>query len=1265
MSNPQNSDNTVKDMSKRKFFKSGATVAGAPIRELTQSPKPQTKKVLGRHNANTANNSISRRTFVKVAAGGAAVVGLALAVTKSLPVTNADTEKIKLNYKGKVTPAERKAAAAARPKATVIAPTVVPVPGGTPDYFGTSGNYANSPLPTVTGTPVGGVTLNGFSVSNGGSGYTTPHVTLTGGGGTGATATARVSQGVVIGLTLTNPGTGYTSAPAVILKDPSPRAKGAAATATFTSNAGSFVITGGIRKFVDSLPGLGPSGANNLGQFIPVAVPDTTTYPGSDFYRIELRQYTEKMHSDLPATTLRGYVQVNAGGTPIAPIHYLGPVIVATRDRPVRVKFVNKLPTGTGGNLLIPCDTTYMGAGAGPSGGSYTQNRATLHLHGGNTIWISDGTPHQWTTPATENTPYPSGVAVKNVPDMDGGVEPQGTLTFFYSNQQSARLMFYHDHALGITRLNVYAGEAAGYVLTDQVEQDFINQTNNSGANPTHAKILPNIGIPLVIQDKTFVDATTIASQDPTWNWGTTAPTPHTGDLWFPHVYMPNQNPYDFTGANPCGRWDYGPWFWPPWTVQHGTVPNPYYNPASAPWEPPVIPGVPNPSGTPESFMDTPLVNGNAYPFLNVNPTLVRFRILNACNDRFVNLQLYLVSNIINTINITGGGSGYTSAPLVTITGGGGTGAVAIATITAGAVTSIDLLSVGSGYTSAPTVTIAPPGGVGNTTATATATIYTGLTEVGMLPANAGSWPADYPTPDSRSGGFPDPARRGPAIIQIGTEGGFLPGPALITNRPVGYDYNRRSITVLNVLEKACFLGPAERADVLIDFSNFAGKTLILYNDAPAPVPASDPRLDYFTNNGDQTITGGAPNTIPGYGPNIRTVMQIRVAAGASSTAPPNDYNPATFAALQTSLANAFRLSLDTIICPQAPYNAAYNGNFPSDISAYAGIQDTTHTFTPVGQTVPITMPLLPKGLHELFTNDYGRMNAILAYEIPNTNGTIQTTIIQAYIDPPNEIMRNSSAAIPIGSATDGTQLWKFTHNGVDTHAQHFHLFNVQILNRVGWDGAIKPADPNELGWKDTVQMNPLEDIILALRPIAANNHPFKLPNSIRLLDPTQPQGATMNFTNINPIGNPVTVTNQLTNFGWEYVDHCHLLGHEENDMMRPMCFVMPPEAPSGLTANHVTGGIALTWTNNALNATSLIIQKSTTSAFTTFTTITPPSATATSYTDTTGTPGQTYYYRIIASNNVGIIMATGIPVTGYPSMTGNSNPSNTANAVR
>ena len=73
--------------------------------------------------------------------------------------------------------------------------------------------------------------ITDFIVGSGGSDYTTPFVVLTGGGGTGATATARVSNGVIFAVVLTNPGTGYTSAPTVTFKDPSPRAKGAVAIA--------------------------------------------------------------------------------------------------------------------------------------------------------------------------------------------------------------------------------------------------------------------------------------------------------------------------------------------------------------------------------------------------------------------------------------------------------------------------------------------------------------------------------------------------------------------------------------------------------------------------------------------------------------------------------------------------------------------------------------------------------------------------------------------------------------------------------------------------------------------------------------------------------------------------------------------------------------------------------------------------------------------------------------------------------------------------
>ena len=178
--------------------------------------------------------------------------------------------------------------------------------------------------------------------------------------------------------------------------------------------------------------------------------------------------------------------------------HFLGPIIVATKDKPVRILFYNLLPNGADGDLFIPVDTTFMGAGMGPMEGMmdpmdmgsvmdavrnpmcgeltrdrmdcFAENRATLHLHGGITPWISDGSPHQWITPANETTGWPQGVGVSEVPDMQPGPDgtdcsaaDDGCMTFYYTNQQSARLMFYHDHAWGITRLNVYAGEAAGY----------------------------------------------------------------------------------------------------------------------------------------------------------------------------------------------------------------------------------------------------------------------------------------------------------------------------------------------------------------------------------------------------------------------------------------------------------------------------------------------------------------------------------------------------------------------------------------------------------------------------------------------------------------------------------------------------------------------------------------------------------------------------------------------------------------------------------
>src|SRR5919108_659511 len=227
----------------------------------------------------------------------------------------------------------------------------------------------------------------------------------------------------------------------------------------------------------------------------------------------------------------------------------------------------------------IPTCDGYDATGAHTT--NFSQNRATLHLHGGATPWISDGTPHQWTAPAGE-AHQGRGVSTAFVPDMWfdtlGNVVPAGTpgatndpgpgnMTFYWTNAQGGRLMFYHDHAYGITRLNVYAGEAAGYLLYDPGEEQALANAGAPGS--VTASDLAHL-VPLVIQDKTFVPtAVQVNATDPTWGGAgvaygasalTAAPNGN-GDLWFPHVYMPNQNPNDpVTGAAAFGHWDYGAW---------------------------------------------------------------------------------------------------------------------------------------------------------------------------------------------------------------------------------------------------------------------------------------------------------------------------------------------------------------------------------------------------------------------------------------------------------------------------------------------------------------------------------------------------------------------------------------------------------------------------------------------------------------------------------------------------------------------------------
>jgi FtsP/CotA-like multicopper oxidase with cupredoxin domain len=1105
----------------------------------------------------------------------------------------------------------------------------------------------------------------------------------------------------------------------------------------------------GLRKFVDTLPL--PNQANDLGNMLPVAVPDTTTFPGSDYYEISLVQYRQQLHKDLPAvqgtwpnqtgggTLLRGYVQTNGPNGPNRIPNYLGPIIVAQSNRPVRVKFTNALPTGTAGNLFIPTDLTSMGAGLGLASGSspYLQNRATIHMHGGNTPWISDGTPHQWTIPAGDwgTTLYERGDSVAFVPDMffvDGAVVPQcsatvttncsdptgtnnattlpagatndpghGSLTFYYTNQQSARLLFYHDHSYGTTRLNVYAGEAGAMVIRDQAETDLTTGTNLSGVF-TKAGVVPapaipsgDAEIPLVIQDKTFVpqnpvsttvssitvlapgegyttatvgftggcsvepvatasiglsidgfgqfiygaitgitmtsagsgctsdpvvtitgDGTTpaaafasvatLSQQDPTWDsalWG------GYGNLWYPHVYMPNQwpgNP-DGSSSNPMGRWDYASWFWPAFTNQYtvrGELPCPtaYDATMTCPGTPSALAPAPTTEAdgttvhlgqgstvslTPEGFMDTPIVNGVPYPTMTVDPKPYRFRILSVANERTFNLSWFLAC----------GGTQYTA--------------------TAGA--------------TCPTPTVA---GIAP------------LTEVGMVPAvTTAGFPVWYPS-DGRDGGVPDPAAMGPSWYQIGTEGGVLPNVAVIPPTPVTYEQSLRSVTVTNIKNHGLLLMSAERADAIVDFTPYAGKTLILYNDAPAPTPAYDVRNDYYTGDPDNTGTGGAPSTLAGFGPNTRTIMQVVVRgsiAGGAAT-------PLNVASLNALVPAAFNLTQPVPVVPEPAYNKAYLPAGQTFKSTYPALQSTAMTFQPIdpatklpatvvtnGVTGPlnVTLPLRNKTIQELFELDYGRMNATLGTELPLTNFNTQTTIPLGYIDPFTEDTYDSAnvAMKPVGTAGDGSQLWMIIHNGVDSHAIHFHLFDVQLINRYGWDGTNRVPFPDELGWKDTVRMNPLEIDFVALRPMS-QTLPFPVPDSTRLFDVTRPAGPDPAMSAFDPLNNAAPQMNVLQPMGWEYVWHCHLLGHEENDMMRETVFQVPPQTPLNVKAVALSGGNQITFTDMSLSETGFTVQRATNSAFTAglrnlTANANPGWNNTVTYLDTNATRGTSYYYRV------------------------------------
>ncbi|MCL5746309.1 MAG: hypothetical protein M1541_20650, partial [Acidobacteria bacterium] len=270
---------------------------------------------------------------------------------------------------------------------------------------------------------------------------------------------------------------------------------GAAALLALRQKAYGYAVSPRITKFVTPL--------RTFGVDIPILSPDQATYPGVDYYDVGAGVFRESLHPDLDklnaqGTRLYGYRATN-GGT----FKHLGGAVVARKDTPVRVKFTSSLPA----SHILPFDATI------PSGKSMRHDRAAIHLHGGLVPWPSDGGPFHWISNGSNGNGSEEGEARPGggwLPDAGGNL----TNDNFYPNHQSARFMWYHDHAIGLTRTNAYAGLASGYILTDAVEQ--------------------GLGIPaadhLVIQDKVFWDP----AIDPMY--ANYVPGALPGDLWYPYI---------------------------------------------------------------------------------------------------------------------------------------------------------------------------------------------------------------------------------------------------------------------------------------------------------------------------------------------------------------------------------------------------------------------------------------------------------------------------------------------------------------------------------------------------------------------------------------------------------------------------------------------------------------------------------------------------------------------------------------------------------
>jgi len=399
------------------------------------------------------------------------------------------------------------------------------------------------------------------------------------------------------------------------------------------------------------IPGgtLDPSDVNKYvtPMLIPPVMPraGTLTMPGgkpADYYEISVRQFSQQiLPAGKPATTVWGYGAVKSASKKGLLLHNAPSLTIESRwNRPVRVKWINELVDANGNYLphLLPVDPTLHWAnppqGSDPAYGSGSRDsRPTFtatpdrysgpvplvtHLHGASGVGDeSDGYAEAWYLPSASNIPagyategtwynFFAGKAAANF----GVAWGPGFATFQYPNNQRESTLWYHDHVLGMTRLNVYAGPAGFFLVRGGPEGDKAVLDSRFGTTAVLPGPAPNEGD---MGNKTYYEIP-IAVQDRSFNTD--------GSLFYPDT-----------------------------RVFFDEIVGPY-----------IPSGDFSPIWNPEFFGNMIMVNGNTWPFQTVEKRRYRLRFLNGCQSRFLILDFANIPGV--EVWQIGNEGGFLAAPV-------------------------------------------------------------------------------------------------------------------------------------------------------------------------------------------------------------------------------------------------------------------------------------------------------------------------------------------------------------------------------------------------------------------------------------------------------------------------------------------------------------------------------------------------------------------------------------------------------------------------